>query len=222
MTLTLRPRPPFRLDYTVWALCRRQRNLIDAGYSPVGLEKRINAPGNSHSGAADVSDVGDASRLTSSSGNRFSWFQFRGNIAALRRSGTTLSTCPFSDLVQNRCEKQPEEFMQAQPMTRAEYERELDAAIAGSFPASDPLPWTLGAPSWMDLEPAVPRTGTVAAVTEVIVRDGYRVGGVRLGSLGEAIALAAVVPIAILIAGVPVVALVHGVTSAIAWLSGSR
>ena len=29
MTLTLLPIPPFRLDYTVWALRRRQRNLID-------------------------------------------------------------------------------------------------------------------------------------------------------------------------------------------------
>ena len=112
--------------------------------------------------------------------------------------------------------------MQAQVMTRAEYERELDAAIAGSFPASDPLPWTLGAPSWMDFEPAIPKTGTVAAVTEVIVRDGYRVGGVRLASLGEAIAMAAVVPLAILIAGVPVVALVWGVANALAWLAGNR
>ncbi len=29
MTLTLQPIPPFRLDYTVWALRRRERNLID-------------------------------------------------------------------------------------------------------------------------------------------------------------------------------------------------
>ena len=111
--------------------------------------------------------------------------------------------------------------MPAQAMTRAEYERELDAAIAGSFPASDPLPWTLGAPSWMDFEHAIPKTGTAAAVTEVIVRDGYRVGGVRLASLGEAIALAAVLPLAILIAGAPVVALVWAVANAIAWLSGN-
>lgn len=29
-------------------------------------------------------------------------------------------------------------------ISRAQYERELDLALAASFPASDPLPWTLG------------------------------------------------------------------------------
>ena len=90
--------------------------------------------------------------------------------------------------------------------------------IAGSFPASDPPPWTLGASSWMDLEAPVPKTGSSRPSTEVIVRDGYRVGGIRLASLGEAIALAAMVPLAILIAGVPVVALVWGVANAVSWL----
>jgi DNA-binding NtrC family response regulator/predicted hydrocarbon binding protein len=32
-------------------------------------------------------------------------------------------------------------------VTRAEYERELDITLAGSFPASDPPPWTFGVPS---------------------------------------------------------------------------
>lgn len=112
--------------------------------------------------------------------------------------------------------------MQAQhALTRAEYERELDAAIAGSFPASDPPPWTLGASPWMDLEVPVPKTGTGQVVTEVIVRDGYRVGGVRLASLGEAFALAATVPLGILIAGVPVVALLWGIANAVSWLTGN-
>ena len=105
-------------------------------------------------------------------------------------------------------------------LTRAEYERELDAAIAGSFPASDPPPWTLGASPWMDLEATIPKAGSVAAVSEEIVRDGYRAGGLRLASLGEAMVLAALVPLAILIAGLPVVALVWGVANAVAWLSG--
>ncbi len=110
--------------------------------------------------------------------------------------------------------------MQAQyALTRAEYERELDAAIEGSFPASDPSPWTFGASPWMDMAAPIARR-PVPAATEVIFRDGRRVGGIRLASLGEALALAATVPLAILIAGVPVIALVRGVASAIAWLIG--
>jgi hypothetical protein len=124
--------------------------------------------------------------------------------------------------VQNRCEKQHEKFMQAQfTLTRAEYERELDAVIAGSFPASDPPPWTLGASSWMDLAAPIPKAGSVPSVTEVIVGDGYRVGGVRLANLGEAIALTAMVPLAILTVGAPLVALVWGIASAVSWLTGN-
>jgi len=147
-----------------------------------------------------------------------------GNSGQRRQpgSGATRRTSRSFDHVQNRCEKQHEEIMQAQyAITRAEYERELDAAIAGSFPASDPPPWTLGASSWMDLEAPVQNTGSLPAVTEVIVRDGYRVGGIRLASLGEAIALAAMVPLAILIAGVPVAALIWGIANAVTWLAGN-
>lgn len=111
--------------------------------------------------------------------------------------------------------------MHTHALTRVEYERELDAVIAGSFPASDPPPWTLGASPWMDLEASVPKTGAVPAVTEVIVRDDYGVGGVRLAGLGEALALAATVPLAILIAGVPVVLLVWGIANAVSWLTGT-
>ena len=106
-------------------------------------------------------------------------------------------------------------------LTRAEYERELDAAIAGSFPASDPPPWTLGASPWMDFAAPVPKTGTAKVVTEVIVRDGYRVGGVHLASLAEAFALAATVPLAILIAGLPVIVLVWGIANVVSWLVGT-
>ena len=105
-------------------------------------------------------------------------------------------------------------------LTRAEFERELDTTLAGSFPASDPPPWTLGASSWMDVEDAVV-TAPVPAAIDVVVEDGHRFGGTPLAGLGEAIALAATVPLAILIAGVPVVALVWGIASVIAWLTGS-
>lgn len=104
-------------------------------------------------------------------------------------------------------------------LTRAEYERELDAAIAGSFPASDPPPWTFGASPWMAMKVPIARSPVPAAI-DVIYRDGRRVGGIRLASLGEAIALVTTVPLAILIAGVPVIALVWGIASAIAWLVG--
>lgn len=106
-------------------------------------------------------------------------------------------------------------------LTRAEYERELDAAIAGSFPASDPPPWTLGASPWMELAGPVPKTGPSQVVTEVVVRDGYRVGGVPLAGLAEAFALAATVPLAILIAGIPVIALVWGIANVVSWLAGT-
>ena len=111
--------------------------------------------------------------------------------------------------------------MQAQyALTRAEYERELDAAIDGSFPASDPPPWTFGASPWMDMAAPIARPPVPAAI-DVIFRDGRRVGGIRLASLGEAIALTAMVPLGILIVGVPVVGLLWGIANAIAWLTGS-
>ena len=106
-------------------------------------------------------------------------------------------------------------------LTRAEYERELDITLAGSFPASDPPPWTFGASSWMDLEETVVAAPVPAAI-DLVFQDGHRFGGSRLASLGEAIALTATVPLAILIAGVPVVALVWGITNAIAWLTGNN
>ena len=84
------------------------------------------------------------------------------------------------------------------------------AALAGSFPASDPPPWTFGAHSWTDLDDSVFAAARPAAV-DVVIREGYRLGGIRLASLGEAIAMVAMVPFAILIAGVPVVALIWGI-----------
>ena len=104
-------------------------------------------------------------------------------------------------------------------LTRAEYERELDMTLAGSFPASDPPPWTLGASWWRDVEDTVVAAPVPAAI-DVVFRESRRFGGTRLASLGEAIALVATIPLAILIAGVPVVALVWGVANLIAWLTG--
>lgn len=102
--------------------------------------------------------------------------------------------------------------------TRADYERELDLTLAGSFPASDPPYWTLGvSPSRAEsvFDPARP------AAVDVVVRDGARYGGSRLTSLAEALALMATLPLAIVIAGAPVVAVVWVITYAVAWLTGS-
>ncbi len=120
-----------------------------------------------------------------------------------------------------RCVKRHKESMQPHNvLTRAEYQRELDRTLAGSFPASDPPPWTLGASPWRDVEDTVVAAPVPAAI-DVIFQDGRRLGGIRLASLGEAIALAAMVPIALLIAGVPVVALVWGIANAISWLTSN-
>ena len=105
-------------------------------------------------------------------------------------------------------------------LARAEYERELDATLDESFPASDPPPWTFGASSWMDLrETAGP--APVPAAIDVIFKDGRGLGGTRLAGVCEVIALTMTIPLAILIAGVPVVALVWGIANAIAWLTGN-
>ena len=104
-------------------------------------------------------------------------------------------------------------------LTRAEYERELDITLAGSFPASDPPPWTLGVAAADDyFGTAVP--APIPAAIDIVITDGHRFGGTRLASLAEAIALVATIPVAILIAGLPVLALVWGVAHAIAWLGG--
>jgi hypothetical protein len=105
-------------------------------------------------------------------------------------------------------------------LTRADYERELDMTLAGSFPASDPPFWTLGVSPRTDRDDSAFGVAPPAAM-DVVVREGYRFGGTRLAGLGEAIAMMATLPLAILIVGAPVVALVWGVTYIVRWLTGS-
>jgi hypothetical protein len=105
-------------------------------------------------------------------------------------------------------------------LTRAEYERKLDMTLAASFPASDPPFWTLGESSPPDLDDSAFGASRPAAI-DIVEREGYRLGGTRLASLGEAIAMMAVLPLAILIAGAPVLALVWGIRIAVAWITGS-
>jgi hypothetical protein len=105
-------------------------------------------------------------------------------------------------------------------MRRADYERELDMTLAGSFPASDPPFWTLGVSPRPDLDDSVVGVSRPAAI-DVVVHEGHRFGGTRLASLAEAIAMMATLPLAILIAGAPVMAMVWAITHAVRWLTGS-
>lgn len=89
-------------------------------------------------------------------------------------------------------------------LSRVEFERALDSTLAGSFPASDPPPWTLG-------------VEVVPASIDVVIAEGPRFGR-GLAVIAEAIGLAAMVPVAILIAGLPVIVLIWSVARAVAWL----
>jgi hypothetical protein len=102
-------------------------------------------------------------------------------------------------------------------VTRAAYDRELDFALAASFPASDPLPWTLGVavPHEVARVDRIPRPR--AAATDVIVES--RTPGLRrLASVAEAFALAALVPVAILLIGLPIVAAIRATAAVVARL----
>ena len=61
-------------------------------------------------------------------------------------------------------------------LSRAEYEMEVDVALAGSFPASDPPSWTLGASPWMVIGDTVIEA-PIPAVVEAVA-DGNAVASV--------------------------------------------
>jgi hypothetical protein len=88
-------------------------------------------------------------------------------------------------------------------MTHDEMDREVDLAVAGSFPASDPPPWTLGAtPS----APPMPRSHSPAAIApaaiDVVIAAGR--GRRRAASIVEVVALAALVPAGVFIVAAPI------------------
>jgi hypothetical protein len=105
--------------------------------------------------------------------------------------------------------------------SRAEYERDVDVALAGSFPASDPPPWTFGVPSGTQFGELV-AAGPVAAQVDLVIGGSPRFGGSRLSSVAEALAMVALVPLGIVIAGVPIVAFGWAVIYAVAWAVGGR
>ena len=57
---------------------------------------------------------------------------------------------------------------------------------------------------------------------DLVIGGSRRFGGSRLSSVAEAIGMVALVPVGILIVGVPFVALGWAVVKAIAWLAGGR
>ena len=94
---------------------------------------------------------------------------------------------------------------------RARYEHEIDVALAGSFPASDPLPWTLGfavEPEVMMSEP-LPRPRADAIDVVVSASRSSR----RARAIAEVIGFTLLVPVAILLLGAPIAAAVRAVLS---------
>ena len=105
--------------------------------------------------------------------------------------------------------------------SRAEYESDVDMSLAGSFPASDPPHWTSGVSAGFNFDGLVVPLPIPAQVDLVIGRS-RRFGGSRPSSVAEAIGMVALIPLGILIAGVPIVAVGWAVLKAFAWLAGGR
>jgi hypothetical protein len=97
-------------------------------------------------------------------------------------------------------------------ITRATYERELEVALAGSFPASDPLPWTLGAA--LEAPPRqLPRPRPAA--TDVVFDPAAAFGYNRLIGVVEGFGLAILIPIGIVLIGLRIVAALRAAVSVV-------
>ena len=105
-------------------------------------------------------------------------------------------------------------------MTRAELEREVDLALAGSFPASDPPPWTFGAAP-VELAPSRRPPASVAPAAIDVVIAATR-GRRRAAAMAETMAMTALVPAGVLVAAAPFLLIVWGIGAAAAWLFGGR
>jgi hypothetical protein len=112
-----------------------------------------------------------------------------------------------------------ENVMTARAMTREEMDREIDLAVAGSFPASDPPPWTLGA-----TPPALPEPHSPAAIApaaiDVVIAAGR--GRRRATTVVEVMAMTALVPVGVLIAAAPILLAVWAFGAVAAWVLGGR
>lgn len=105
-------------------------------------------------------------------------------------------------------------------LTRSEIERDVDIALAGSFPASDPPPWTFGVRVHTSEPASVPRVGVAASASDVVIAAGR--GRRRAASVLEAMAMTALVPVGVLAIATPFLLVVWGVVAAATWLLGGR
>lgn len=101
--------------------------------------------------------------------------------------------------------------------THDELDREVDLAVAGSFPASDPPPWTLGAPHEEWPSPSLPRTAVAPAAIDVVIAAGDRR---RFAGLLELLAMIALVPIGVLLIAAPLLLVLWGIGALVAMLGG--
>jgi hypothetical protein len=100
-------------------------------------------------------------------------------------------------------------------------DRDIDLAMAGSFPASDPPPWTLGAaPS----APPMPRTHSPAAVApaaiDVVIAAGR--GRRNAAAMVEALFAVGLIPVGIFAVAAPFLAAAWAFGAISGWLLGGR
>ena len=112
--------------------------------------------------------------------------------------------------------------MTTRVMTHEEMEREIDLATAGSFPASDSPPWTLGATPPAPPTPATHSPAAIApAAIDVVIAAG-REGRSNFASLIEVIAMTALIPVGVFVAAAPILFAFWAFGAVSAWWLGGQ